>query len=66
MNNHLEKLLDKIYNNLADVKEMKEFNQLLDEYIAQTEECLSNELTWMERFGILTIVEKQVYNHLSI
>jgi len=45
MNNHLEKLLDKIYNNLADVKEMKEFNQLLDEYIAQTEECLSNELT---------------------
>jgi len=45
MNNNLEKLLDKIYNNLADVKEMKEFNQLLDEYITETEKCLSNELT---------------------
>jgi len=45
MNNNLEKLLDKIYNNLADVKEMKEFNQLLDEYITETEKCLSNKST---------------------
>jgi len=38
MINLLKNALDRIYNNLADVKEMKEFNRLLDEYAAQLEE----------------------------
>ena len=29
----LEILLDRIYQHLSDVQEMKEFNQLLDEYV---------------------------------
>jgi len=41
--NHLKNLLDKIYNHLADVEEIKEFNQLLDEYAIQPENHVSEE-----------------------
>jgi len=41
--NHLKNLLDKIYNHLADVEEIKEFNQLLDEYADQPEDYFSKE-----------------------